>query len=54
MKKDWKQESLGISGQHVRNLCYKDTAVSISLCCKLGRIFDTTMEELLEVKEMQE
>ena len=58
LEKDWKQEplaeALGISDRHVRNLCYKDTDVSISLCYKLSRIFDTTMEELLEVKETQE
>ena len=58
MEKDWKQEplavALGISDRHVRNLCYKDTDVSISLCYKLSRIFDTTMEELLEIKEIQE
>ena len=47
LKQEAFAEMLGISPRHVRNLCSRDTDVSVSLCYRLSRIFGTTMEELL-------
>lgn len=44
-------ESIGISVRHLRNLCYKDTDVSVSLCYRISKQLDTSMEELLEISE---
>ena len=52
---NWKQEpiaeALQISVRHVRNICTKDTDAAVSLCYKLSKVFNTTIEDLLEVKE---
>ena len=56
-EKEWKQEplaeELGISDRHIRNLCYKDIDASVSLCYKLSKALDTSMEELLDIQEVQ-
>lgn len=44
-------EMLGISVRHVRNLCYRDVDIAVSLCYRLSRILDTPMESLLEISE---
>lgn len=44
-------ESLGISDRHVRNLCYVDTDVSVSLCYRLSILFETPMESLLVLSD---
>lgn len=47
-------EMLGISVRHIRNLCYKDTDVAVSLCYRLSVVLETPMEELLEISEESE
>ena len=58
LENEWKQEplaeELGISDRHVRNLCYKDVDAQISLCYRLSRVFGTSIEELLEIREEQD
>lgn len=44
-------DKLGISERHVRNLCYKDTNISASMCYNLSTILGTSMESLLVVLE---
>lgn len=51
LKQESIAEMLGISTRHVRNLCYKDVDVSVSLCYRLSVIFDTSMESLLTCSE---
>ena len=55
LQKNLTQESLaeqvGISARHVRNLCYKDTNVSISLCYSLSAALETPIESLLAIPE---
>lgn len=40
-------ERLGISERHVRNLCYRDVDVSVSLCYRISCVLQTPMENLL-------
>lgn len=47
-------EILSISDRHMRNICNRDTDASVSLCYGLSKLFGTTIEELLVVKEGQE
>lgn len=51
LKQESFAEMLGISARHVRNLCYKDVDISVSLCYRLSVIFDTSMESLLTCSE---
>lgn len=44
-------EILGISDRHIRNLCYVDTDVSVSLCYRLSVLFETSMESLLVLSD---
>ena len=56
-EQNWTQlslaEKLDISDRQIRNLCKKDTDTKLSLCYKMSRIFGTTMEDLLVIKEAQ-
>ena len=58
LENEWKQEplaeALGISERHVRNLCYRDTDASVSLCYNLSQVFGTTIEDLLIIGKPQE
>ena len=47
-------EKLEISDRQIRNLCKKDTDTKLSLCYKMSRVFGTTMEELLVIREAEE
>lgn len=51
LKQESIAEMLNISARHVRNLCYRDVDVSVSLCYRLSVIFDTSMEDLLTCSE---
>lgn len=55
-EQNWTQnalaEELDISDRHVRNLCKRDTDTNVSLCYKISKLFGTTMEELLVIKEV--
>ena len=57
-EQNWTQlllaEKLGISDRQIRNLCKKDTDTRLSLCYKMSRVFGTTMEELLVIREAEE
>ena len=57
-EQNWTQdavaEKLKISGRHIRNLCSRDTDTYVSLCCRISQLFDTTMEELLVIREAEE
>ena len=54
-EQNWTQfalaEKLDISDRQIRNLCKKDTDPKLSLCYKMSRVFGTTMEELLVIRE---
>ena len=56
-EQNWTQfalaEKLNISDRQIRNLCKKDTDTKLSLCYKMSRVFGTTMEELLVVREVK-
>ena len=56
-EQNWTQlslaEKLDISDRQIRNLCKKDTDTKLSLCYKMSRVFGTTMEALLVIKEAQ-
>lgn len=47
-------EMVGISDRHIRNLCYRDIDVSVSLCYRLSIVLHTSMESLLEIQEDKE
>ena len=57
-EQNWTQfalaEELDISDRQIRNLCKKDTDTRLSLCYKMSRVFGTTMEELLVIREDEE
>ena len=57
-EQNWTQfalaERLDISDRQVRNLCKKDTDTKLSLCYKMSKAFETTMEELLVIREVEE
>ena len=40
-------EQLGISERHLRNLCYRDVDVSVSLCYRISCVLQMPMEKLL-------
>ena len=44
-------EKLDISSRHVRNLCNKDIDVAVSLCYRMSKAFETSMESLLIISE---
>lgn len=44
-------EMVGISERHVRNLCSRDTDVSVSLLYKISERLNIPMRELLVVKD---
>lgn len=54
-ERNWTQsalaEELNISDRHIRNLCSRDTDIYVSLCYRMSRTFETTMEELLKIQE---
>lgn len=56
-EQNWTQtalaEKLDISDRHIRNLCNKDTDISVSLCFKMSRAFEISMEELLSIEEVE-
>lgn len=56
-EQNWTQDALAeildVSDRHIRNLCNKDTDTKLSLCYKMRKAFETTMEELLIVKEVE-
>lgn len=54
LKQEPLAEMVGISPRHVRNLCYKDTDISVSLCYRLSKALDMPMEELLTSQEAEE
>ena len=58
IRQNWTQfalaERLDISDRQVRNLCKKDTDTKLSLCYKMSKAFETTMEELLVIREVEE
>ena len=54
IKQEALAEDLGISVRHVRNICYRDMDVGVSLCYNLSTIFGVTMESLLVVEEENE
>lgn len=47
-------EKLNLSDRHIRNLCRKDTDTKLSVCYWMSKVFGTTMEELLVVKETED
>ena len=51
IKQEMLAECLGISVRHVRNLCYRDIDVGVSLCYNLSALFGVTMESLLVIDE---
>lgn len=57
-EQNWTQdalaEKLDISDRHVRNLCNKDTDTKLSLCYRMSKVFGTTMEDLLIIREVDE
>lgn len=57
-ERNWKQEPIAevlqISDRHVRNICSKDTDAAVSLCYRLSRVFGTTIEDLLIIREAEE
>jgi len=57
-EQNWTQDALAekleISDRHIRNLCRKDTDTKLSLCYRMSKVFDMTMEELLIVREVEE
>ena len=57
-EQNWTQfalaEKLDISDRQIRNLCKNDTDTKLSLCYKMSRVFGTTMEELLAIRETEE
>ena len=58
LENNWKQEDLAealdVSARHIRNLCSKDTNTSVALCYRLSKLFNTTIEDLLEITETEE
>ena len=44
-------ERLGISERHVRNLCYRDVDVSVSVCYRISCVLQVPMEELLVLSD---
>lgn len=57
-EQNWTQfalaEKLDISDRQIRNLCKNDTDTKLSLCYRMSRVFGTTMEELLVIREADE
>lgn len=51
LKQETFAEMLGISVRHIRNLCYRDIDVSVSLCYRMSQILHTPMENLLVVSD---
>ena len=51
LKQEVFAELLGISVRHVRNLCYRDIDISVSLCYRMSQILHTSMESLLVVPD---
>ena len=51
LKQETFAEMMGISVRHVRNLCYRDIDVSVSLCYRMSQILHTPMENLLAVPD---
>lgn len=58
VEQHWTQEKLaeklGVSDRHIRNLCTKDTDTKLSVCYKMSKLFETTMEDLLVVLDVEE
>ena len=54
LKQEPLAELVGISDRHIRNLCYRDIDISVSLCYRLSTVLQTSMESLLEIPEEKE
>ena len=51
LKQESLAELLGISVRHVRNLCYRDIDISVSLCYRISQVLHTPMENLLVIPD---